>query len=47
MVAEGFRFELEAFNGPLDLLLELIRRAEVDIVEFNRGAIQTGQVSHW
>ena len=33
MVAEGFRFELEAFNGPLDLLLEWIRRAEVDIVD--------------
>ncbi|MDG2054900.1 MAG: segregation/condensation protein A [Phycisphaerales bacterium] len=33
MVADGYRFELEAFNGPLDLLLELIRRAEVDIVE--------------
>ncbi|MFW5830522.1 MAG: segregation/condensation protein A, partial [Planctomycetota bacterium] len=27
----GYRVEIEAFSGPLDLLLYLVRRAEVDI----------------
>lgn len=31
MLAEDYRVRLEAFEGPLDLLLFLIRRAEVDI----------------
>lgn len=30
---EGFRLALDAFEGPLDLLLFLIRRAEVDITD--------------
>lgn len=30
---DDFRIHLEAFEGPLDLLLFLIRRAEVDIVD--------------
>ncbi|MCH2136437.1 MAG: segregation/condensation protein A [Phycisphaerales bacterium] len=30
---DDFRIQLEAFEGPLDLLLFLIRRAEVDIID--------------
>ena len=30
---EQFRVSIEAFDGPLDLLLFLVRRAEVDIHE--------------
>jgi segregation and condensation protein A len=30
---EGFHAELEVFSGPLDLLLHLIKRNEVDILE--------------
>ena len=29
----GYQVELDAFSGPLDLLLHLVRRAEVDITE--------------
>ena len=29
----GYRVQLDAFSGPLDLLLYLVRRAEVDITE--------------
>jgi len=32
-VSEGYRVRLEAFEGPLDLLLFLIRRAEVDVAD--------------
>ena len=28
---EQFRISIDAFDGPLDLLLYLVRRAEVDI----------------
>lgn len=31
MLAEGYTVRLDAFSGPLDLLVHLIRRAEVDI----------------
>ncbi len=34
-----YRVRLEAFEGPLDLLLYLIRRAEVEITEIPVGAI--------
>lgn len=30
---EGFRAELDVFSGPLDLLLHLVRRSEVDVLE--------------
>ncbi|NLW51119.1 MAG: segregation/condensation protein A [Candidatus Brocadiaceae bacterium] len=36
---EGFRAELEVFNGPLDLLLHLIRQEEVDILEVSLARI--------
>jgi len=34
-----YRVQLEAFEGPLDLLLHLIRRAEVDITDIPIAAI--------
>lgn len=39
---EEYRVHLDAFEGPLDLLLYLIRRAEVDITDIPIAAI-TGQ----
>jgi segregation and condensation protein A len=33
MLQEDYRVRLEAFQGPLDLLLYLIRRAEVDVTD--------------
>ena len=30
---EQFRITIDAFDGPLDLLLYLVKRAEVDIYE--------------
>ena len=30
---EGFHAELDVFSGPLDLLLHLVRRNEVDVLE--------------
>ncbi len=33
MSEQGYRVRLDAFEGPLDLLLYLIRRAEVDITD--------------
>jgi segregation and condensation protein A len=39
MQTAEYRVRLEAFEGPLDLLLYLIRRAEVEIVEIPVGAI--------
>ena len=38
----GFPVRLEIFEGPLDLLLHLVRREEVDIAEVSLAAI-TGQ----
>ncbi len=36
---EEFRVSLDAFDGPLDLLLYLVRRAEVDIHDISISAI--------
>ena len=38
-VSTEYRVRLEAFEGPLDLLLYLIRRAEVDITDIPIAAI--------
>lgn len=35
----AYRVELETFSGPLDLLLYLVRRAEVDVVDLPVAAI--------
>lgn len=35
----GYRVTLDAFSGPLDLLLYLVRRAEVDIADIPIGTI--------
>ncbi|MBL0926441.1 MAG: segregation/condensation protein A [Phycisphaerales bacterium] len=39
MVTHDYTVRLEAFEGPLDLLLHLIRRAEVDITEISIARI--------
>ena len=36
---EDYQVTLDAFHGPLDLLLYLIRRAEVDILDIPIAAI--------
>ncbi len=38
-VEEGFRFDLPTFDGPLDLLLHLIEREELDITEVSLLAV--------
>ena len=45
MVAE-YKVRLEAFEGPLDLLLFLIRRAEVDIHDIPIASITEQYLSH-
>lgn len=42
MVADSYRVDLDIYNGPLDLLLFLIRREEVDIYDIPIARI-TGQ----
>ena len=32
-IAEDFRVELNVFKGPLDLLLYLVRKHEVDVID--------------
>ncbi len=39
MDTEGYTVKLDSFEGPMDLLLYLIRRAEVDIHDIPIGAI--------
>jgi segregation and condensation protein A len=36
---EGFRAELEVFDGPLDLLLHLVKQQEVDIMEVSLAQV--------
>jgi hypothetical protein len=46
----GYRVDLEAFSGPLDLLLFLVRRAEVDLVDIPVATIADqfiAAVSSW
>lgn len=46
MVASEYTVRLEAFEGPLDLLLYLIRRAEVDISAISLAALTDQYLSH-
>ncbi|HVZ93438.1 MAG TPA: segregation/condensation protein A [Phycisphaerales bacterium] len=39
MVTEDYKVRLERFEGPLDLLLHLIRRAEVDVTTISLASI--------
>lgn len=43
---DGYTVHLEAFEGPLDLLLHLIRKAEVDIVDISIADITDQFVAH-
>ena len=45
-VTTEYRVRLEAFEGPLDLLLYLIRRAEVDITNIPISAIADQYMQH-
>ncbi len=45
-MGEEYRVRLEAFEGPLDLLLHLIRRAEVDIEDVPLARITDQYLSH-
>lgn len=46
MLTDDYRVRLEAFEGPLDLLLHLIRRAEVEIHEIPIATIAQQYVEH-
>lgn len=43
---DDYRVRLDAFEGPLDLLLHLIRRAEVDVTTISLGAIADQFLDH-
>ena len=43
---EGFRFDLPAFEGPLDLLLHLIEREELDVTEVSLLAVTEQYLRH-
>ncbi len=45
-VTTEYRVQLEAFEGPLDLLLYLIRRAEVDITDIPIATIADQYLAH-
>lgn len=42
----SYRVDLEAFNGPLDLLLHLVRRHEVDICEISIAKVADQFISY-
>ena len=44
--AEAFRFDLPAFEGPLDLLLHLIEREELDVTEVSLLAVTEQYLHH-
>ncbi len=46
MVAQEYTVRLESFEGPLDLLLYLIRRAEVDVSEISVARIADQYLSY-
>lgn len=46
MLTEDYAVRLDSFQGPLDLLLHLIRRAEVDINEISIGQITDQYLRH-
>ncbi len=43
---EGFALQLPAFQGPLDLLLHLIEREELDVIEVSVFAVTEQYLSH-
>ena len=43
---DAFRFELPAFEGPLDLLLHLIEREELDVTEVSLLAVTEQYLQH-
>ena len=45
-MSEGYRVQLEVFTGPLDLLLYLIRRDEVDIQDIPIARITETYIEH-
>lgn len=46
MAPQDYTVHLDAFEGPLDLLLYLIKRAEVDIVDIPIAAITDQYIAH-
>lgn len=46
MAQQDYTVQLEAFRGPLDLLLYLIKRAEVDIVDIPIAEITDQYIAH-
>ncbi len=46
MLTEDYRVRLDAFEGPLDLLLYLIRRAEVDVTDIPISTIADQYLAH-
>jgi segregation and condensation protein A len=38
-MAEGFRPELDAYDGPLDIMLDLARRHKIDLTEVSIGTL--------
>lgn len=42
----GYKVDLETFNGPLDLLLYLVRRSEVDIADISISELADGFISY-
>jgi segregation and condensation protein A len=46
MLTEDYSVRLEAFEGPLDLLLHLITRAEVDVSAISLASITTQYLRH-
>ena len=46
MATQDYRVRLDAFEGPLDLLLYLIRRAEVDITDIPIAALTDQYLEH-
>lgn len=45
-MSEGYRVQLEVFSGPLDLLLYLIRRDEVDVEDIPIARIAEQYIDH-
>ena len=43
---EDYRVKLDVYNGPLDLLLYLIRRDEIDICDIPIARITAQYVAH-
>ena len=46
MLTQDYAVRLDSFEGPLDLLLHLITRAEVDVSELSLAAITEQYLSH-